>query len=308
MIPIVTSLAPRIERSIMTAEDVGHAYQHQCIQSWRDSGFEVISVNAADEIATLSRLYPDMTFVAAKKDGRVEYGKPLVPVGELVDALAMTGRPIGGIINSDILLRASPDLASRVAEAASDGLAYCKRHEGDVPDSRVGYRYTYGFDAFFFDVSAIADVNFEPFVLGVPWWDYLFPLEFIMAGRPVGEIVDPIARHLTHPIKWDIERWRSLHGVMRQKFESQLLRYCREPGREFEPIVLYGLAQGGHFMRYYSDQSRWQNLNATDQLKSVDLDNHITAYAYFILEFISGMSKNISLGPPSRTSHEGDGV
>lgn len=66
--PLVTSLTPFIKRPIEGVGDVGILYQHQCIESWKQCGFQVISVNAASEVSALKALYPGVEIVTAERD------------------------------------------------------------------------------------------------------------------------------------------------------------------------------------------------------------------------------------------------
>ena len=66
-ISITTSIAPdNIDRQAKT------------VKSWIKLGFDVVSINCAEEIETLHRSFPNLCFVQAKRDARNVFGKPVI--------------------------------------------------------------------------------------------------------------------------------------------------------------------------------------------------------------------------------------
>jgi tetratricopeptide (TPR) repeat protein len=72
----------------------------------------------------------------------------------------------------------------------------------DLGSLNGGAMHTYfpGFDFFFFDraaANALAHMT-RPFAMGVPWWDYWFPLSLLLRGYNVQSLTRPAVLHLQH--------------------------------------------------------------------------------------------------------------
>ncbi len=195
-IAVGTSIAPK---------DV--AKQQAAVASWRALGFEVLSLNIPEEIASLRPQFPDVTFVPATRTAQERAGRPLVYFDDLLAALADTGRPIVGIVNSDILLRGTPGLSQRIAQESAGGFLCGHRVDIDAPDSTTGSLYQDGFDYFFFDRSVIALYPETDYAIGLPWWDYWAPAVPALNGVTLKRLVTPIAFHVRHNLNWDTGNW-----------------------------------------------------------------------------------------------------
>ncbi|HEY2901935.1 MAG TPA: glycosyltransferase [Polyangia bacterium] len=205
---IATSLAPvRIDR------------QREAVQSWIEQGFDVLSINSADEITLLAPQFPSVRFWPAARDARAMAGKPLVSLDDVLAGLRAANRSLSAIVNSDIVLGplGGRRLADAVKEIAVDGFAFNKRLDQES-ESDPGLRYDDGIDAFFFGRKLLADYPSTPYFLGLPWWDYFFTAYPLLAGHPTVEIKEPIAFHLTHKNFYDVaQHWSPL------AFETQRL-------------------------------------------------------------------------------------
>lgn len=193
---IATSLAPvKIQR------------QQTAVASWIQQGFDVVSVNAPDEIALLQPQFPAVAFRVAARDARALAGKPLVSLDDVLAALRAENRALSGIVNSDIVLGPLDDrlLADAVPALAGDGLAFAKRMDQEH-ETDAGVRYDGGIDAFFFGRPLLRAYPATSYFLGLPWWDYFFAAFSLLAGHRTVEIQPPIAFHLAHKSFYDIRK------------------------------------------------------------------------------------------------------
>ena len=188
-IAVATSLMPRrleVQRAAVT--------------SWRALGFEVLSVNVADEIRALAPSFPDIRFVEPAATAERLCGRPMIPIDELMTALEATGRDICGIVNSDIVIGDDPAFRRAIEREAGGSLVF--GHRVDVPslESPAGKTFTGGYDFFFFEPSAIPCFTGTGLVLGMPWWDFWPPIAARLAGLAVKRLEAPMVRHQTHPV------------------------------------------------------------------------------------------------------------
>ena len=292
---VVTSIPPITKRPLSgSVYDFGAAYQAQCVRSWIDAGFQVLSVNAPEEIEIVAGLFPNIKVLRAKRDERGRFGRPLVPISELIDALREAGEPFGGIINADIRLQNFPEIRKLCDSLRLKQLAYVKRQDIGSPTDIFGRPYSFGIDAFFFDVEAVSSLDLRDLTLGVPWWDYYVPLDALFSGIELFEWPHQIAQHLWHAQKWEKDLWREYYKLFRARFEQRLSSTLLSDRSITDPIYLYGLAQGGYYFRHYSDQCLGYDLGGTPELQPADVDNHIVAYGYFVVDFLHKMSKHVS--------------
>ena len=210
---IATSVAPR-----------NLARQAVAIASWIAQGFDVVSVNCAEEIAELTPQFPDVTFRVSTTDARALAGKPLVPLNDLLAALRAENRAVSGIVNSDIVLKPlrATLLSSWLKQTVGDGVAFAKRLDQETEFS-PGIRYDGGIDAFFFGRKALFAFPSTAFFVGLPWWDYFFAAYPVLAKIPTVEISEPVAFHLSHPSFYDVQKHWIPMGIDTLRLLSPLL-------------------------------------------------------------------------------------
>jgi hypothetical protein len=214
---IYTSVSPRLGRDDLD-------YQRSCIASWRAAGFNVATVNGHSETERISAFGLDLEIIAAGQGG-----KPAV-----ADILAcIRDKPArhAGIINADCLLLPYPELSRHLASGLDGVVAVVERV--DVDDRFVPQSDTCsGFDAFFFDTRAVPARIDDDFRIGVPWWDYCFPMAAVRGGARIVNIDTPLITHRTHRPQWNDE---SLLQVG-QRF-WQFLRDWHSSSRESFPVL-----------------------------------------------------------------------
>jgi hypothetical protein len=185
---LATSLAPggRLE------------VQQAAVRSWLDHGFDVLSLNAVDEIAALKPDFTGVEFVPAPRTAASFIGKPLVFVNDLLDALAIHGGDVVGIINSDIRLEPIPGLMDALSAAARETLLIGPRLDVDQWDDPNGKADPIGADLFVFPRAMIPLWGATRLCLGQGYWDFWLPLMAICAGKPARKLLPPVGRHLRH--------------------------------------------------------------------------------------------------------------
>ncbi|MBU1191898.1 MAG: sulfotransferase [Gammaproteobacteria bacterium] len=209
VITVATSIAPK-----------GIEKQQRAIASWLALGFRAVSLNTADEIAQLQVHFPQVEFITVGRDGTQLAGKPYVFLDDVLGYLrnASSDR-ICGIVNSDIILRASADLISYIWHEADGALVYGSRVDIQSADDAEGSLYHRGFDFFFFDRNAIGKLPKTNFMLGVPWWDYWVPVGFQLAGVPIKRLDSRIAYHVWHTTNYSTE--------ILLKFGREFVEHCK---------------------------------------------------------------------------------
>ena len=88
-----------------------------------------------------------------------------------------------------------------------------------------------GFDAFFFNVSALASIPHDDhWRIGAVWVDYWLPFAFYLAGFEIKTLPAPILLHLDHELAWDWGAWTS---------ECRRLSRILQSGgkRQLDPII-----------------------------------------------------------------------
>jgi hypothetical protein len=198
MIPLFTSI-PRVVRRPFRGRDYGVAWQTACIQSWKASGFHVLSLNTAAEINELrSRVPVDFLEIP------VERKRPMI--SDFLDAARDSGCTAAGIINADCLIVNQNALINHIAQI--NGVVVAERINLSQTSLHPTGQTCYGFDALFFSTKASAEIpRDERWHIGDPWWDYWLPLAFHVAGFELNTWPAPMMMHFDHERIWDLKDW-----------------------------------------------------------------------------------------------------
>jgi hypothetical protein len=211
---LVTSVAPHNVEN-----------QQRAIESWRNLGFSVTSLNSEDEANQLRPLFEGVEFSLVARDARAECGKPLVYLNDVFAFLRQSGTPVCGVINSDIHLRATPATIRHLLDEAKDSLVFANRVDVDTLESTTGEVFSRGFDVFFFDRAITKYLPLTRFCLGQPWWDYWLPsCMFKVPSIRLKLLAFPLALHVRHALNWHLDNFDKygLHFV--QCFEPEVYR------------------------------------------------------------------------------------
>jgi hypothetical protein len=199
---LFTSIPSQLNRVIQNAE-FGPAWQAACIQSWKDSGFRIVTLNRADEINRIHSLAPDVEFFEIPKNR----SRPLI--ADFLAAAADSDAEIAGIVNADCLLIDQKILIGHLVDKL-DGLAMAERLNLDRTTLRPTGQTCFGFDAFFFTKAAVSAVKSNAnWRIGDNWWDYWLPLAFYFAGYEPKTLPSPMLMHLDHASAWDWQAWQT---------------------------------------------------------------------------------------------------
>jgi tetratricopeptide (TPR) repeat protein len=212
LIAVATSIAPTMAR-----RDAGRAlpeYQSLCIQSWIENGFRIVSVNDPDEIRELSALYPDVEFVAVRRNASEWTGRKNPYIADLLAALLEANEPVLGIINSDLLFEPSAAWSERLPSLVSSSMVVAHRYNvGSLSGGLL--RQYYGLDCFFFDKTTASRIleDAMPYAMGVPWWDCWLPCMALLNQRDVIVIDRPAVVHLAHDQAYSARAWREFAQI-----------------------------------------------------------------------------------------------
>lgn len=222
---LYTSIHPRLSGEALPQ-------QREIIASWRAAGFTPVTVNGPGEITQIADYDLGIAIESVSDNG-----KPLVC--DILTAVRRRGGKRAAIVNSDCKMIVYPNLASRLAASLENGLLYAERIDfGDGRPMAIGD--CNGFDAFFFDVALLEQVNDRQFRLGETWWDYWFPLQLAASGAVLGNIDWPLVLHRRHNFHWSLEQWeingRHLWGQMKTWSRQKALpEFFSSQGDTIEP-------------------------------------------------------------------------
>lgn len=222
-ITVVTSLRP---------EDL--ETQRKAMASWYHAGFNVVSINALDDIPLLYPHFPHVTFVSAPRDGRDKFGQPYIYFDDILSYFKNREDRICGIISPDIFLTRE-DFLSYVRAEAADAVIYGSRADVTSLGDCGGEMYLNGFDYFFFDRKALDLYPRQDFCLGLPWFDYWTVLVPLMHKIPVKRVMQPVVQHVRHTPAGNPDIWHALGNALADNFhppfnltEETMVRYANE--------------------------------------------------------------------------------
>lgn len=187
------------------------------METWLNAGFNVVSVNAPDDIATLQSEFPAVDFVAGQRDGRLQYGQQATYFDDILTYFQYRNLPICGIISPDLCLL-KPNAHAFLQSTAANSFVYGSRVEVDTLASPQGQVYNIGFDYFFFDRKILPYYPKKDFCLDLPWWDYWAILVPLMRKFPVKRLSTPIVLHVKHPPIGNKDNWLSLGQAFSDHF------------------------------------------------------------------------------------------
>jgi hypothetical protein len=225
---LFTSIPPRFSRKDASGNEIGQEYLAACVASWRDNGFEPVSINRPDEVDSVRALGLVDVRAASMREAvwPNRFGPPL---GDVFDA--MPDEQVA-FTNADIYILRS-DLAQVLKRHGSTDVITARRSDVDHLGAPRCDTFEKGFDFFSFKPATIAPVIRHPdirrFQLGAPWWDYAFPMACTSCASLVG-LREPVIVHQTHMDRWDVAIWKDL-GL-----EAGRVMALLHP-REFGPIM-----------------------------------------------------------------------
>lgn len=178
--------------------------QSRAISSWSNK-YKVYSVNTKQEIEKIDYLYPEVNFI--ETNDTFDYKtKKLIKLNSILSAIeekTLDKNEEVAIVNSDIILNG--DLSININKRyLINGLFIGTRYE---LDGSKKYPFIYGYDIFIFNSKNTKIFKNDNYVIGMPWWDYWFPLICIKNGMNLYHIKDELIYHKTHKTNYDKNIW-----------------------------------------------------------------------------------------------------
>ncbi|MCJ2142955.1 hypothetical protein [Methylobacterium sp. E-066] len=284
---LATSLVPNPTRRIVGGREIGHLNQHRCIESWRASGFQVLSVNAADEAEAVRAAYPDVPIIAAERDARSVCGRPVIPVSEMIRALQTAGVTWGGITSADLRVADPTSLRSIADEALEAGRAVLlSRANIAHPCDDAGSLDPNGPAAVLFDVGLAARLNIEPFAVGLPGWGRALAIALLVANSQAICPAGAALLHLDHPRLAGEDLDWSFFEAFRTRFSSEL-ELLKSKDDVDVSASLAAVADLGRHARTYADlATRRADRCGTDE----SARRHMGAFAAAVADLIRDLA------------------
>jgi hypothetical protein len=218
---LLTSAFPHLKRFDEHGTDVGKELVGRCLRSWQDNGFRILSVHNKAEEKLLGDRFPGVEYRFVEEN--LGPGARKTPSFAAVLADLPAHEPVG-IINADVFMAESPDFAERLSAAAADATVVMHRWEVPSLARRQGRRFDLGVDLLAFTPQKIAPAleafTSFPYQLGVPWWDYAFPVAASLYA-PLVLVDDPVLLHHTHDQAWNDGEWHRFAEISADFLKAQ---------------------------------------------------------------------------------------
>lgn len=206
-VALATSIPPAMRRPAPGGEDAGPAWRAACAASWPAPGWQVLTINPAEEIGTLTDLPPGVTAIPAQPGVAETYGRPGTWVSDALAQVVATGAPVVGIVNADIRLDLDAARRAALLDRARTRIIACNRMDVGHAGQDSGPYYRYGYDLVLMPRACAQRIDMRGFALGVPWWDYWILLDALLQGMPVEVVQCAGVRHLAHQAAWQRPAW-----------------------------------------------------------------------------------------------------
>ena len=226
-ITLATSIPPAFQR-ISGGKDVSTDYQMSCIDSWINSGFNVISINSELE---KNNLISDSRITVHYTDTNASHitKKPLVYIESIINILSLEETNIVVITNADIMVKFSNEDLKKI-ENLSPGQALIASRI-DVSDyHNVNYETEYkeGFDFICMHKEDLSKIRGSGLVFGAPWWDHYIPLVLALKGVKLSKLHSSSILHLKHSERWSKDAWIYCGEIFVENISKQMKQYCNE--------------------------------------------------------------------------------
>lgn len=238
---LATSLVPGRDLALQTA----------AVASWMAAGFQVISVNGKTEAEAIRASHPGVQVVVPAATAERFAKKPVPYIHDMLKALraaiAASGHDaancVAGLINADIYLRDVPGLKTFIQREAQGALLCGPRVDVPGADRFAAYAptgaevYSIGYDYFFLPGKFLDDYAPSPFCMGMPFWDYWFPLVTLLRGKPIKALNSPVALHVSHETRWHDTVYLFFHALITYVMELARTTRGQNPkaeGRQFD--------------------------------------------------------------------------
>lgn len=227
--------------------------QQAAIESWLDLGFDVVSVNIPGEVEHLHTEFPGITFLHVSRSAASGGNDPHVYLSELFNVLTSMPGEICGVVNSDISLLYEPGLYALICNHAEKALVLGSRIDLSPADSSSAMENSYGFDVFFFHRKILDDFPSGNFCLGMPWWDFWFPLMATACGVPLKRLMTPVAHHVIHEVAWGDAELEKFWLLLSRSWTDAAAAQGGAAGnsRDFTYAFAHDMTRGAEILRHH---------------------------------------------------------
>lgn len=192
--------------------------QLTALQSWRDHGFKVYCFQSPKEVEFLKPHYPDwVNWIPTHRTGEKQFKAPYVHINAFID-WAKDNADSFLLINSDIVMKSTPERMKEIYDQAHKGLIVFNRWDYQQGNEAGAKRYDWGMDAFIFHKSFYQIYPQSPYVMGQTWWDFWIPYRTVIESINIMRVEDKALWHLEHPIQYNSAEW--MHMVKYFQWEN----------------------------------------------------------------------------------------
>lgn len=194
----VTSLAPhRFDR------------QSACLDSWRQFGLTIISVNSQAEIDEISGDYPQVNNWIAASDPECKTQR----INTLLDVATLLQTPVL-LINADIEIHGDQSRLLGLVSQRKNAVGIRHNYESDQGKSTIE---KWGLDAFLVYPEQVDRLSKVKFSIGKPMWDYWLPWELEKISD-CEWITTPYFFHRSHELAWTPAECTAAHKAFAAQF------------------------------------------------------------------------------------------
>lgn len=203
-----TSLAPRnIEKQV------------KAVLSWVENGYYVIACNTKEEIKILKQAFENIPIEFMEVEKTSKNNLPYIQ--NILDIVSDKTNKVCGFINSDIILVPFPKgINELIVSEISDSFIFVRRNEiqqySDIQELNWEPHFD-GIDLFFIDKSLVKNFYNEGFYVQ-SIWDLCILLKCKILGIKIKELMNPIAFHRKHSIKWNFKDFCGLVEQFMKKY------------------------------------------------------------------------------------------
>lgn len=198
--------------------------QRVAIDSWINAGYEVVSLNVAEEIEVLEKEFKGVKFVPTFRHTKHIFGKPYVTASALIDYIKEAKSKYSLLINSDIIIDDQKNSIEKIKEDSETGIIIMNRRDF-INSLSEGVVYDRGFDGFFINYKWIDIFPQTILSLGQCFWDYWVPYSAIVNKVKVMKLKEPYLFHKKHNVQYSVDQWRRTGDIF--KAEMGLAKFAR---------------------------------------------------------------------------------
>ena len=200
---LITSIAPPVDKNNLI--DINKYNWHNlCIESWKVTGHDILSINTNSEISILKNIYININYEEAFRSTFNINDRNLIFISDALYYAKLTNYKRIAISNSDVLI--TKNLSNLESDFHEDNLFYSHRLNIESINSTTGELFT-GIDYCNMSNELVSSLPETYFTFGLPWWDYWLPYYFLTNNKKISQLIDsdnqPILLHKKHNDAWN---------------------------------------------------------------------------------------------------------